>query len=173
MSFGRGGQAVPEDPYDNAIPDEDASKIVSDAAQFADLHNRIQSVNHHLSTIFRSIGQNAAVGEQRHAETATMIGDIKELLGRFSKLEVMEGRLRDIETEMRGMRQEMSGRLRDSENAIKYHVSDKHETLAQNVQAQTKSGHARLIWVVIGSQVVLVGGFVYYKRRKTSPKKYL
>jgi mannose-binding lectin 1 len=85
----------------------------------------------------------------------------------------MEGRLRDIETEMRGMRQEMSGRLRDSENAIKYHVSDKHETLAQNVQAQTKSGHARLIWVVIGSQVVLVGGFVYYKRRKTSPKKYL
>src|SRR5690606_19102434 len=110
---------------------------------------------HHLSTIFRSIGQNAAVGEQRHAETAAMIGDIKTLLGRFGKLDVMEGRLRDIETEMRGMRQEMSGRLRDSENAIKYHVSDKHETLAQNVQAQTKSGHAKLIWVVIGSQVVL------------------
>ena len=132
MSFGRGGQAVPEDPYDNAIPDEDASKIVSDAAQFADLHNRIQSVNHHLSTIFRSIGQNAAVGEQRHAETASMIGDIRTLLGRFEKLDVMEQRLRDIETEMRGMRHEMSGRLRDSENAIKYHVSDKHETLAQD-----------------------------------------
>jgi mannose-binding lectin 1 len=173
MTFGRGGQATVEDPYDNAIPDEEADKIVSSKAQFADLHNRLQSVNHHLSTLFRTMGQNAGVDEQRHAETSSMLGELKGLMGRLEKIDVFEHRLRDIETEMRSMRQEMAGRLRDSENAIKYHVSDKHETLAENVKSHAKTGHARLIWVVIGSQVVLVGAFAYYKRRKTSPKKYL
>lgn len=173
MTFGRSGQAVIEDPYDNSIPDQDADKITSSKAQFADLHNRLQSINHHLSTIFRSVAQNAGVDEQRHAEMSTMLGELKGLMTRLEKVDVMEQRLRDIESEMRSMRHEMSGRLRDSENAIKYHVSDKHETLAQDVKAHTKTGHAKLIWVVIGSQFVLVGAYAYYKRRKTSPKKYL
>ena len=173
MNFGRSGQTVVEDPYDSVIPDQEAEKITSSKEQFADLHNRLQSINHHLSTIFRSIGQNAGVGEQRHSELSSMVGELKGLMGRLEKVDVMEQRLRDIETEMRGMRTELAGRLRDSENAIKYHVNDKHETLAENVKTHAKSGHARLLWVVVGSQFVLVGAFVYYKRRKTSPKKYL
>jgi mannose-binding lectin 1 len=173
MNFGRSGQTTVEDPYDSVIPDQEAEKITSSKEQFADLHNRLQSVNHHLSTIFRSIGQNAGVGEQRHSELSAMMGELKGLMGRLEKVDVMEQRLRDIETEMRGMRTEMAGRLRESENAIKYHVNDKHETLAENVKTHAKSGHARLIWVVIGSQCVLAGAFAYYKRRKTTPKKYL
>ena len=173
MTFGRGGQASIEDPFDNAIPDESADKITSSKSQFADLHNRLQSVNHHLSTIFRSVAQYATIDEQRHAETSVMIGEIKGLLSRFDKLDVLEQRLRDIENEMRGMRHEVTGRLRDHENNIKYHVSEKHETMSKDVKTHQKSGHTKLILVVIGSQVLLVGAFVYYKRRKTSPKKYL
>ncbi len=169
MSFGRSGQATIVDPFDNVIPDQEADKITSSKAQFADLHNRIQSVNHHLSTIFRSIAQNHGVDEQRHAETSAMIGEIKGLLTRLDKLDVMEQRLRDIENEMRSGRHEVAGRLRESEASIKGH----HETLAQGVKAHTKSGHTKLILVVVGTQVVLIGAFAYYKRRKTSPKKYL
>lgn len=173
MTFGRGGQAQIEDPFDNIIPDQDADKISSSKAQFADLHNRLQSVNHHLSTIFRSTAQYASVDEQRHAETSVMLGEIKGLLTRLEKLDVIEHRLRDIENEMRSGRHEVTGRLRDSENAIKYHVSDRHDTMAESVKAHTKSGHMKLILVVIGSQALLVAAYTYYKRRKTSPKKYL
>lgn len=184
MSFGRGGQAVVEDPYDNAIPDEEADRITSSAAQFADLHNRLQSVNHHLSTIFRSIAQNAAVGEQRHAETSAALGEIKSLVSQLSqsqsqsrlladKLDVLERRLGDVEREMRSMRAELAGRLRDSEDAIKHHVSDRHASLSDHVETHTKKTHTRLLLVVVCSQLVLVGGYVYYKRKKTSPKKYL
>ncbi|KAK4106488.1 concanavalin A-like lectin/glucanase [Parathielavia hyrcaniae] len=173
LNTGRSGQVQVEDPYDNVIPDQEADKIESSKAQFADLHNRIQSVNHHLSTIFRSIAQNQGVDEQRHAEMSAMIGELKGVLWRLEKLDVFEQRMRDIETEMRSMRQEVAGRLKESETAIKYHVNDKHETLSDHVRTHAKSGHAKLIWVVIGSQCLLLGAFVYYKRRKATPKKYL
>lgn len=171
--FGRGGQTQIEDPYDNAIPDEEAEKISSSKAQFADLHNRLQSVNHHLTSIFRTINQNAGVGEQRHAELSVMIGEIKGILHKFEKLDVLEHRLGDIEKEMRSLRSELSGRLRESENAIKYHVSDKHEEIADKVHGHVKGGHTKLILVIVGSQLVLLGAYFYYKRSKSTPKKYL
>jgi mannose-binding lectin 1 len=173
MSFGRSGQSVVEDPYDNIIPDEAADKITSSKSQFADLHNRLQSVNHHLSTIFRTVAEYATIDEQRHAETSVMLGELKGLMSRFEKLDVLEQRLRDIENEMRGMRHEVTGRLRDHESNIKYYVGDRHENLSQNVKAHQQSHHTRLILVVVGSQVLLVAGYAYYKKRKTSPKKYL
>lgn len=174
MVFGRSGQSQIEDPFDTVIPDKEADTITSSKAQFADLHNRLQSVNHHLSTIFRTIAQNSGVDEQRHAETSTTLSEIKTLItDRLAGLDAVEKRLGDVERELRSLRHELTGRMRDSENAIKFHVSDKHETLQENVKAHAKSGHTRLILVVVGSQFVLVGAFAYYKRRKTMPKKYL
>lgn len=176
MRFGRSGQTVAEDPYDSVIPDADADKITTTKSQFADLHNRIQSLNHHLSTIFGSIAQGVSVGEQRHAELSVMLGELKGLLTRLDRLDHLDhldGRLESLERELRSLRQDLTGRLHDSENAIKFHVSDRHESLADHVREHAKSGHARLILVVLGSQAILVGGYVYYKRKKTSPKKYL
>lgn len=163
-----------DDPYDTAIPDQDANQITSQAAQFADLHNRIQSVNHHLTSIFRSLGQNAGIGEQRHQETSVMIGELKGLLmSKMDRLEAIDRRLNDMEKEVRAVRNELSARLRESENSIKYHVTDKHETLADHVVQHAAPGHTKLILVIIGSQVFLVGGYIYYKRKKSMPKKYL
>ncbi|KAK0738214.1 concanavalin A-like lectin/glucanase domain-containing protein [Schizothecium vesticola] len=174
LSFGRAGQAVLDDPFDTAIPDADATSITSSAAQFADLHNRIQSVNHHLSTIFRSLGQSAGVGEQRHAELSAMLGDFKATLAaKLDRLESIDNRVREMEKEMRTMRNDLAARLRESENSIKYHVSDKHESLADHVVKHAPPGHARLIFVIVGGQALLVGAFVWYKRRKQMPKKYL
>lgn len=169
MVFGRSGQTVAEDPYDNVIPDEEPEDIVSSKAQFADLHNRLQSVNHHLSTIFRSIGKNANTDEARHAELSSMIDDLKGLMGRLEKVDVLEQRIRDLTTEMRSTRQEMAGRLRDSEASIREHVTDRNE----DVRSHAKSTHTRLIWIVLGSQAVVLAAYVYYKRKKTTPKKYL
>jgi mannose-binding lectin 1 len=184
MNFGRTGQKVIEDPYDNAIPDEDADKITSSKAQFADLHNRLQSVNHHLTTIFRTIAQNAQVDEQRHAELSALLAETKGLitgrmdrleniLNRLDKIDVLEQRLRDVEGEMRATRHEIAGRLHDTTTTLKNHVEDKHETLARNVQAHVHGTHNRLLWVIIFSQCFVVAGYAYYKRKKTPAKKYL
>lgn len=175
MTFGRSGQNVAEDPYDNVIPDEDADKITSTKAQFADLHNRIQSVNHHLTTIFRSMAQNAGVFEQRHAETSAALDELKNLLHSSSsvsggaagsinrvadKVDALERRLGDVERELRSLRNELTARVRDSENAIKYHVSDKHETLSSHVEAHAKKGHTKFLLVVVCCQVVMAGVYV-------------
>ncbi|KAK0646483.1 concanavalin A-like lectin/glucanase domain-containing protein [Cercophora newfieldiana] len=172
MSFGRRGQ-VADDPFDNAIPDQEANKITSSAAQFADLHNRIQSLNHHLTSIFRALGQNAGIGEQRHEETSVMIGEIKGLMSKLDRLEAIDNRVREVETQMRALRNELTARLRDSENSIKYHVNDKHEVLTDHVKAHASTGHGKLIFVIVGSQVVMGGLYYFYKKRKSTPKKYL
>jgi len=172
MSFGRSGQ-VADDPFDSAIPDQEATKIAGTAAQFADLHNRLQSLNHHLTSIFRALGQHAGIGEQRHEETSIMIGELKGLMTKLDRLESIDNRVHEIETQMRALRNELTARLRDSENNIKYHVSDKHESLTDHVKAHAAPGHTKLILVIIGSQIVLVFGYLYYKKRKSTPKKYL
>lgn len=172
MTFGRSGQ-VTEDPYDNVIPDQVAEKITTSAAQFADLHNRIQSLNHHLSTIFRSLGQNAGISEKRHEEMSVMIGELKGVLSKLDRIESIDNRIRELEKEVRTVRNDLTARLRDSENSIKYHVSDKHESLAEHVVVHAAPGHSKLIFIIIGSQAILVAGYIYYKRRKATPKKYL
>ncbi|KAK0621336.1 concanavalin A-like lectin/glucanase domain-containing protein [Bombardia bombarda] len=176
MRFGKSGMKaqVPDDPYDTQIPDESADRITSSKAQFADLHNRIQSTNHHLSTIFRQVAQAQIVGEQRHEEVSIMLGELKGLLSKLDRIESsFDGRIQGLEKEVRSLRNDLSARLRDSENSIKYHVSDKHESLADHVKKHAAPGHTKLILVIVGCQLGLVGGYVFYKRRKSMPKKYL
>ncbi len=176
VRYGRGGQALggqqQQVELEEGLPDESADKIVSSKAQFADLHNRIQSSNHHLSTIFQQMSLNSGVGERRHEELSIMLGEMKGLLSKLDGIAPLENRIKDLEKETRQLRQELSSQVRTAENSIKYHLSDKHEALSEHVTKHAP-GHMKLILVIIGGQLALLGGYVYYKRRKNSPKKYL
>jgi len=176
--YGRSGQQAQsqndiEDPYENKIPDQEADKITSSKAQFADLHNRLQSVNHHLATIFRQQSQAQSVGEKRHEEVSIMIGELKGLLTKLDSISSLENKIQSLENELKAMRREVWNKVQDSENAVKNHVSDKHADLHEHVKENVKGGHTKLILVIIGGQAMLVGAFVWYKRRKAMPKKYL
>ena len=157
-------------------PYEGGGGLGEDArAQFAEVKTRLQNLNQQLAGLQRAVSQNAGAGEQRDAEAAALLGELRELVtGRvLAKVDVLERRVGDVEREMRSLRQEVAGRLREAENAIKYHVSDKHESLTGQVESQTRRGHMRLIAVVVLCQLLLVGVYSYHKRRKISPKKYL
>jgi len=172
-------QIIPDDPYDNIIPDEDPDKIVSSKAQFADLHNRIQSVNHHLSTIFRSMAQNAAILEQRHSETSQLISDIKGLLSSNNhvvseRLRSLENKIQELDRQITQLQSEFHARIGASENAIMMHVSDRHAALAGDVREHTSSGYMRLLIILLGGQAAMAGGYFYYKKKRMAvPKKYL
>jgi mannose-binding lectin 1 len=177
--YGRSGQRVykrepvPDDPYDNVIPDESADKFTTSKAQFVDLHNRIQSVNHHLSTIFRTISDLNVAGETRHAETSKMLGELKGLVSRLDKLEQLEQKVDNLEHQLKSFRNEMPERFRMSEHSVKHALNEGHEKIKDHVKEHAAPGHARLIFIIIAGQVLLVVGFIVYKKRKSTPKKYL
>lgn len=175
---GGASQNSKEPNWDSEMPDAEAEKITSSKAQFADLHNRLQSVNHHLSTIFRTIATDMQTGEKRHEETSIMIAELKGLLTsgvleKLNKIDALDNKITSLEREVKSVRNELAQKMRETEHAVKSVVSDKHESLSEHIRKNAAPGHTRLILVIVGSQVLLAGGYVLYKKRKSSSKKYL
>lgn len=150
-----------------------ADTITSSKAQFTDLHNRLQSVNHHLSTIFRTISSQNSIGEKRHAETSEMIHDLKNLIQKLDKLDSIQNQVVSLEREVKSIRSDMAQKVKDSENSIKRLMGESHGNMLEHVAEQATPKHGKLIFVIVGSQVVLVAGYIWYERKKRLPKKYL
>ncbi|KAI1344310.1 concanavalin A-like lectin/glucanase domain-containing protein [Xylariaceae sp. FL0016] len=169
----RQNNARGDDAFDDTIPDASPDSIVSSKAQFADLHNRLQSVNHHLSTIFRQVASSNTVGEKRHEETSATLNDLKQLLARLDKLDALSNDISTLKRDMSSMKNDINKRVSDSENAMKSFMGSNHGSMLEHVALQTTPRHGTLIFVIIGTQVLLVAGYIYYERKKTLPKKYL
>ncbi|KAK8058981.1 concanavalin A-like lectin/glucanase domain-containing protein [Apiospora phragmitis] len=162
------GSGNGNEPFDDS-PDS----ITSTKAQFADLHNRIQSINHHLSTIFRTVASHGTIGETRHEETSKSIHDVKMLLAKLDRLDGLQNQLSTFERDMNNFRNDISRKISDSEANIKRLLGDSHGTMLEHVAVQTTPRHGTLIFVIIGTQIMLVAAYILYERKKTSPKKYL
>lgn len=184
-SYGRGGNqnnkntARSGDDFEEDIPDSSADAITSSRAQFADLHNRLQSVNHHLSTIFRQAAGINNMGEKRHEETSQMINDLKQSLSKLDKLdkldklEMIASEITKMQRDIQNIKTDLNNKISQTENNLKRSISSNHGTMLEHVAVQTSPRHGTLIFVIIGSQIVLVVGYIYYERKKTMPKKYL
>lgn len=159
--------------FDDDVADAEAGDITGSRQQFADLHSRLQSANHHLSTIFRKMSSQDVVGETRHAEIATQLGDLKSVLSKLNRLDDLENKISSLESEVRRLKGDVTQKVSSSERSIKGLVSDTHATLHDAVKEHASPGHGRLIAVIVCSQLVLVAGYTVYKRKKSTPKKYL
>ncbi|KAK2003624.1 legume-like lectin family protein [Colletotrichum falcatum] len=155
------------------FPDANADTITSSREQFTDLHNRLQSVNHQLGTIFRSVHEIDVHGEKRHEETSQILDSLRQELRKLEKMNDLEGRIGGLEREVRAMRTDLNLQMKNTEHSIKSYLGDHHASLSSHI-VDAAPGHGKLIAVIVGSQVVLAVGYVLYKRRKNSmPKKYL
>lgn len=173
--MGGGKEPVIDDPYDNAIPDTKASSITSSAAQFADLHDRLQSLNHHIGAIFRTVGHFNVISEGRHAELTELVSRTQ---GECSKLDVhfeaVSQRVANLEKQISLLRSDLSSALKSAEGSIRDHVTYHHEDMKEHVEMMAPPGHGSLILVFIALQLCLIGVYAFYKRRKAAaPKKYL
>ncbi|KAK9775684.1 putative L-type lectin-like domain-containing protein [Seiridium cardinale] len=164
---------VDEGGWEQDIADASADAISSSKAQFADLHNRLQSVNHHLSTIFRKVAAQDSIGEKRHAETSTSVNELKQLLEKLNKIDALQNHVVSLEREIKTIKQETANKVKDSENSLKKLFGTSHGDMLLHVAEKTQPAHGKLIFVIIGSQIVLVAAYIWYERKKTSPKKYL
>lgn len=78
-----------------------------------------------------------------------MINDVKNFFYCLDKFDVLEYCMGDVECELRFFWSEFSGKLRESENVIKYYVSDKYEVLYEYVKEYVGIGYIKLILVII------------------------
>ncbi|KAI1374685.1 concanavalin A-like lectin/glucanase [Hypoxylon crocopeplum] len=162
-----------DDNFDDSIPDSSAETITSSKAQFADLHNRLQSTNHHLSTIFRQVASLGSLGEKRHEEVSKAVNDVKQILSKLDKLDSLQNEITKLQRDLRDMKSDINLKVKDSEHAIKNFMGSNHGTMLEHVAIQTNPRHGKLIFIIIGTQIIIVGAYVYYERKKTLPKKYL
>jgi len=161
------------DGFDQGLPDEDADIFQTSKTQFQDLHNRLQSTNHQLSSVYRSVSRHHQLDEQRHNELKDILTGIKVELAKLEQIETLQARVVSLEKEVRGMRNDIGKKIQANERTFKGYLSDHHATLSQTM-LDSVPGHGKLISIFIGSQVVLAVAYVVYKRRKAnSPKKYL
>ncbi|KAI0393632.1 concanavalin A-like lectin/glucanase [Xylariaceae sp. FL0594] len=165
--------------FDDDIADASPDTITSSKAQFADLHNRLQSVNHHLSTIFRQVANQGTQAEKRHEETSQLISELKQALFRLDRIDRLDHIVNEVtklQHDLQAVKNDLNNKVSQSENNIKRSISTTHGSMLEHVATQATQaapGHGKLIFVIIGSQFVLVAGYVYYERKKTLPKKYL
>jgi lectin, mannose-binding 1 len=177
IRFTRGGQqsTFEQEQWEKDLPDEDASRFTTSKAQFEDLHNRLQGMNHHLSQIFRQCAQLGSIGEKRHEEVSIQVGEIRGLMTKLDRILTFEDRIADLERELRSIHADIKQTVTNSEQTVMYHVTGNlqghHDTLSDVLKPK---GHGRLIAVIVAGQLFSVVAFVIYKRRRAnSPKKYL
>jgi mannose-binding lectin 1 len=187
QQFGGAGQAQTQNQNQNQNANQDpgsipsfsdppevpAENIRSSDAQFADLHNRLQAMMKHISALNRDLThyqQNA------RSESEKLVAQVSRLEASISKLDglaSMERKIDEIKGDVRQTKSDLHNSLDKHVMSLKSAVRDTHHTLLGSVAASAPSV-AMYVFVVMGSQALMVVAYLVYKRRKANgPKKYL
>lgn len=146
-----------------------AEKFTSSAEQFADLHNRLQAMMRHVSTQNQAFSTYQQQSLLRHESLLQRITAIESSL----KQDTNAKTLKDIQADVRQTKADLHNALDKHVAGLRSDVRDSHVSVLGTL-ASTGTGLGKFVLVVVGSQGVLVGAYVLYKRRKAGgSKKYL
>lgn len=127
----------------------------------------------HISAINRDINHyhaNARVESERLGE---QISRLESSISRLDALAGMEKKINEIKADVRQTKSDLHNSLDRHITSLKSTVRDTHHSMIGSLAASAPSV-ALYVFVVLGSQALLVVAYVYYKRRKANgPKKYL
>ncbi|KAI1001888.1 hypothetical protein K3495_g6317 [Podosphaera aphanis] len=170
----KSSQQESDDPASNL--EEPITSFQASAEQFKDLHYRLQMMMKQMNRLNQVIAAHQSQYAVKYDELIAKLHSVDELTTRFP---AMDNTLKNIQTEMADMRKEFRDALNINFNKLKVDVRETHET----VRDTHHSLHGRLlglasfskiVFLVVGSQAVLILGFVLYKNRKgRTVKKYL
>ncbi|CZT07486.1 related to EMP47 Golgi membrane protein [Rhynchosporium graminicola] len=161
----RGGSV----PLFSDIPDEAPSKYTSSSEQFADLHNRLQNMMKQISAATRDATHFSTENQKLTHQLSETLARIE---GSVAELHSFRERLDEIQADVRSTKGDLHTQLDKHVADVKYEVRDTHTSLHDKLSA--RHGIWTIVLVVVGSQVVLVGAYLMYKKRSNgSHMKYL
>ncbi|QUC22043.1 uncharacterized protein UV8b_06284 [Ustilaginoidea virens] len=168
------GQQAPNDnDFAKPIPDQSADIFKTSKEQFQDLHNRLQVVAHQVSAVYAAVSKHHQMDEQRNDEMKKAIDSLRHDLAALRQISDISSKVRELEGEMRSMHQDMRQKIASHGETIEFNLRNHHRSLAQ-AMSDSVPGHGKLMFLFVGTQIVLVAGYITYKRRRaSSSKKYL
>ncbi|KHN97648.1 Legume-like lectin [Metarhizium album ARSEF 1941] len=161
------------DGVGNAIPDQSADTFQTSKEQFADLHNRLQSVTHQITGVYAAVSKHHQMDEARHEEMKKAFDSLRHELAALRQIGDLQSKIRELELEIHSMHRDMRQKLDAHGQSFEANLRSHHRSLSAAL-SDSIPGHGKLMVFFVGTQIVLVTGYVVYKRRRTSsPKKYL
>lgn len=155
--------------YSSEPADEPASAIPADA-QFADLHNRLQFMMKHISSLNRDVVTSQGLAMER---ANILEKRLDQAMDQLNSLAAMDRKMGEIAADVRQTKADLHSSLDRHVAGIKNVVADTHRTLLGSIAASAPSVLGYVV-VVVCSQAVTVAAYLVYKRRKNAgPKKYL
>ncbi|KAF2134830.1 concanavalin A-like lectin/glucanase [Dothidotthia symphoricarpi CBS 119687] len=153
-----------------------ASNIKSQEDQFADLHNRVQSMSHRVDALFDLL-------EKSNQENAKRWD---EMLRRQAPMDDRSGAaIRNMEkidrTTMQILRDLESKDFKDALSQVHRSIENSHQGLTASMplaMASIAAGHkpsmTAFLFIAIAVQIMVTGAYIVYKKRRNgAPKKYL
>lgn len=181
------GKSSSQNSY-RAPEDAKASTITSQESQFADLHDRLQTMAHVLDAAYEEIVRLSHLAEGRHQEI------VRNFVSK-DKVNSMEQKIQNIDSAVQGYQQQfisLQKLVRDSHSrltvGLPQHMSEsmyishlffnrmtKPTANKNSTVISTKSPRMGfLLFIFISFQLLLAASYVVYKRRRANvPKKYL
>jgi mannose-binding lectin 1 len=171
------GQAerVGDIPAYSDPPEEPAEKFTSSAEQFADLHNRLQIMMKHISTAHRDHNHFESDTNAHYRDTIMRLEALTNSLQSVKATQhSLETKLEEISQDTKRMKGELHTALERHVAGLRTEVRGTKETVLEGMDNVGGIGWGGLLMVVAGSQVLTVGAYVIYKRRKSGTHmKYL
>jgi mannose-binding lectin 1 len=154
-------------------PEVPADQIRSQDAQFADLHNRLQAMMKHISTLNRDFNHYQQDAKSYNDILVAQIARLESLLAKVDGLANLERKIDEIKGDVRQTKSDLHNQLDRQVTSLKTTVRDQHHSMLGTVAAHAPSA-VLYVFVMMGSQALLVAAYILYKRRKANgPKKYL
>jgi mannose-binding lectin 1 len=154
-------------------PEVPADTIRSSDAQFADLHNRLQAMMKHISALSRDLNHYQANAKSEIDKITAQLSRFEQSISKLDGLANMEKKIDEIKGDVRQTKSDLHNSLDRHVTSLKSTVRDTHHSMIGSLAANAPSV-ALYVFVVLGSQALLVVAYVLYKKRKANgPKKYL
>ncbi|KAF2753675.1 lectin family integral membrane protein [Pseudovirgaria hyperparasitica] len=166
----------PSSRGNNIIPDSLAEDIKTQEAQFKDLHDRLQAMTYQIGILHDQITK---LHEQQAAIQVETNNQLRPINERVNEAKQVQSRIEDRVNEIK--KDIESKDYKDMINALQQAVTAGHSNMMQNLplqmdQLMSKNGPklSTFVLIIIAVQIILIGGYILYKRRlKSMPKKYL
>jgi mannose-binding lectin 1 len=148
--------------------DEAASSIPVDA-QFADLHNRLQSMMKHISALNRDVSASQSQSLTRYSSLEDKISQLERQMNKLDSLSSIDRKLNEIQADVRQTKADIHNALDRQVAGLKNVVRDTHHTMLSRIP-----GTMGYVMVVVAGQGLTIVGYLVYKRRKSGGlKKYI